>query len=169
MRKVFPKILGILIAFSIIPVQALAVQSGGGYTVYDQVVPIKGISSGGSFNSTSSGHPIGQKVTGGGYIFTSGIFNLGTTSSSGGGGGGGGGGSGGGGGGTITISPEERRKILKFADFNHDNVVDLEDLSILLYHYQHTELGIEPYDLNSDGVIDITDISVMLYYWEITS
>ena len=88
-----------------------------------------------------------------------------------------GGGGGGGGGGGITISnwtlpkasQDEKKRIFKIADFNHDGVVDLSDLSILLFHYQHPEKGIKLYDLNNDGVLDIGDVSIMLYYWDITS
>ncbi|MFA6397745.1 MAG: hypothetical protein WDK96_02775 [Candidatus Paceibacterota bacterium] len=86
------------------------------------------------------------------------------------GGGGGGGGSGISGGNNIPpISQEEKIKIIKIADFNKDGKVDIIDLSILLYHYQHPELtDYTMYDLNDDAVVDIVDISIMFYYWSVT-
>ena len=75
----------------------------------------------------------------------------------------------GGGGSLQKATPEERAKILKIADFNHDGRVDVEDLSILLYYYGKTGPQIIPYDLNGDGKIDIIDTSILLYYWDITS
>ena len=84
----------------------------------------------------------------------------------------GGGGSGGGGSAPSApeqASPAERQSIVKAADFNGDGVVDMSDLSILLYYYGKTGSAAGRYDLNGDGVVDISDISIMLYYWEITS
>jgi hypothetical protein len=76
-----------------------------------------------------------------------------------------------GGGSTIEpkkATPEEKKKILKVADFNNDGRVDVTDLSILLYYYGLTDARISHYDLNSDGAIDIIDTSIMLYYWQVT-
>jgi hypothetical protein len=67
------------------------------------------------------------------------------------------------------VSEEERRRIIRVADFNRDGYVDLVDMSILLYYYGHTGPEIIPYDLSNDGVIDIIDASILLYYWEMTS
>lgn len=78
----------------------------------------------------------------------------------------------GGGGGNWTLpkaTADEKKKILKVADFNQDGVVNLSDLSILLYYYQHPEADITKYDLNADKKIDIVDISIMIYYWGVTS
>lgn len=51
------------------------------------------------------------------------------------------------------------------ADFNNDNIVDISDLSIMLYWWGKTGVQIQKYDLNSDGIIDITDASIMFYHW----
>jgi hypothetical protein len=84
---------------------------------------------------------------------------------------GGGGGIGGGSGDWAApkATPEEKKAILKIADFNKDGRVDVVDLSILLYYFDHTDAKIKQYDLNGDGKIDLIDVSIMLYYWEITS
>jgi len=51
------------------------------------------------------------------------------------------------------------------ADFNHDGLVNIIDLSIILYYYNDTGSLIKSYDLSGDGKIDISDISILLYYW----
>lgn len=79
---------------------------------------------------------------------------------------------GGGGGGTYEypkLTQEEKKRIIKIADFNKDNRVDIEDLSILLYYYGISGKEIASYDLNKDKTIDILDVSIMLYYWSVTS
>lgn len=66
-------------------------------------------------------------------------------------------------------TPEQKKQIVTVADFNGDGLVDITDLSILLYYYEHTGWQVARYDLNSDKTVDIVDVSVMLYYWEVTS
>ena len=51
------------------------------------------------------------------------------------------------------------------ADINNDGVVDLVDLSILLYYYNKTADVQTRYDFNEDGKVDLIDISILLYYW----
>ncbi len=65
-------------------------------------------------------------------------------------------------------TPEEKKQIIKIADFNGDGRVDISDMSIMLYYYGQTTSASARYDLTADGAVDIVDISVMLYYWEIT-
>lgn len=72
---------------------------------------------------------------------------------------------GGGGGGYILLPRARALKGLLRADFNNDGLVDIADLSILLYHYGRRGAGIDPFDFNKDGVVDILDISILLYYW----
>lgn len=67
------------------------------------------------------------------------------------------------------ITPEEKKKIIKVADFNGDGRVDISDLSIILFYFDQIGSTIEKYDLNHDGTIDIADVSIMLYYWEVTT
>ena len=50
-------------------------------------------------------------------------------------------------------------------DLNGDGVVDLQDLSILLFWLPRTEPGALVYDLNCDGKLDFADISVLFYHW----
>lgn len=79
---------------------------------------------------------------------------------------------GGGGGGGISIpplTPAEIQAMRVAADFNHDGVVNLSDLSIMLYYYGQTGSAIERYDLNHDGTLDISDISIVMYYWQVTT
>lgn len=47
-------------------------------------------------------------------------------------------------------------------DFNCDNRVDIQDLSIMLFYWDKPQ---RPYDINDDGRIDIQDVSILLYYW----
>lgn len=57
----------------------------------------------------------------------------------------------------------------KPADFDCDGLIDIADLSILLYYAKFAEdTGevIAYYDLSQDGEIDIRDISIMFYYWD---
>ncbi len=75
-------------------------------------------------------------------------------------------------GGVTTLpkaTPEERKMIVKIADFNGDGVVDIADLSILLFYFQKQGWQVSRYDLNNDDSVDIVDISIMLYYWAVTS
>jgi hypothetical protein len=53
----------------------------------------------------------------------------------------------------------------QIADFNCDGLVNIIDLSILLYYYNQTGAGVAPYDLNEDGMINLSDVSIMFYYW----
>jgi len=84
----------------------------------------------------------------------------------------GGGGSGfvGGGGGTgylnVSITPITiRERVLQGADLNGDGLVDIVDLSILLYYYEQTGTSVWRYDFNGSGEVDFPDVSVMMFYW----
>lgn len=49
------------------------------------------------------------------------------------------------------------------ADFNHDSVVDVSDLSILAVNWrQKTNMG----DANGDGFVDISDLSILAQNWQ---
>lgn len=74
---------------------------------------------------------------------------------------------GGGGGGVQETFPYVPGKLCKIADFNCDGVVDILDLSILLYYQHKTGDIIKPYDLNDDGEVGLPDASVMFYYWDL--
>lgn len=50
------------------------------------------------------------------------------------------------------------------ADFNCDGVVDLADLSALLYLSAYSPLD-NPADINNDQSIDLADASSLFYYW----
>lgn len=71
-----------------------------------------------------------------------------------------------GGGGGFVIIPSVRSIVgLQRVDINNDGLINIVDLSIMLYHYGKSGGGIASYDFNKDGVIDILDISILLYYW----
>lgn len=69
------------------------------------------------------------------------------------------------GGGGFGSTPTEPIKILKLADLNGDNRVNIIDLSILLYYASKPVTSGSRYDLNNDGKIDIVDVSILFYYW----
>lgn len=48
------------------------------------------------------------------------------------------------------------------ADINKDGKVNLIDFSILLFHWNTTDVLA---DLNQDNSVNLTDVSVMLFYW----
>ncbi len=54
----------------------------------------------------------------------------------------------------------------KIADFNCDGVVNIFDLSVLLYYIGRSGSEIIPYDLNEDSKIDFVDTSIVFYYWD---
>lgn len=73
---------------------------------------------------------------------------------------------------TTTIDANTKREILKIADFNFDEEVNILDLSILLYYinqpYQeYSNTGFSFYDLNKDHKIDFLDVSILFYYWDL--
>jgi hypothetical protein len=72
--KMFRITLQIFFLLLIIPTNAFAIQSGGGYTVNDQVTPIQGGVSGSGYTSVSSGNPAPTSVNGNGFTSTGGIF-----------------------------------------------------------------------------------------------
>lgn len=83
-------------------------------------------------------------------------------------GGGGGGGSYTGGVGSYFLPPlflPPAKFLPKNADLNDDGVVNLVDMSILLYYYNKSTQLKPRYDFNSDGRVDLIDISILLYYW----
>ena len=47
-------------------------------------------------------------------------------------------------------------------DINHDCLVNLVDLSILMSHW---ETSYSEGDLNADGIIDLTDLSILMSHW----
>ncbi len=55
--------------------------------------------------------------------------------------------------------------ILQKVDLSGDCLVDLVDLSILLYYYERSGSDISRYDFNDNGIVDFPDISVMMFYW----
>ncbi|MEK7180765.1 MAG: hypothetical protein AAB738_00305 [Patescibacteria group bacterium] len=70
------------------------------------------------------------------------------------------------------IKPEIKKPIspcdditLQKVDLNGDCLVDLVDLSILLYYYDRTGNEISRYDFNDNGIVDFPDVSVMMFYW----
>jgi hypothetical protein len=157
MKKVFPFSIGILVLALGVPVITLATQSGGGYTVYDQVSPIKGFATGGAYSTVVGGHPITKSSTGNGITVTGDIYSLGVTGTTLGTGGGGGGSD------TYTYKEKTKKPNCKYADLNCDGRVTSVDLSILLYYFDRPINN--DYDLNNDGKIDIVDVSILYYYW----
>jgi len=75
------------------------------------------------------------------------------------------------GGGGVPIKTPERppspcdNLALQRVDLNGDCLVDLIDLSILLYYYNQSGLGVSRYDLDNSLIVDFADISVMMFYW----
>lgn len=72
----------------------------------------------------------------------------------------------------IKPGPEVKRPVspcdditLQKVDLSGDCLVDLVDLSILLYYYNKSGLEIRRYDFNDSGVVDFPDVSVMMFYW----
>ncbi len=55
----------------------------------------------------------------------------------------------------------------KIADFNCDDLVNILDLSILLYYQNKSGSAIGFYDLNKDGKVGFADASIMFYYWDL--
>lgn len=56
-------------------------------------------------------------------------------------------------------------KILQLVDLNRDEVIDMADLSIMLFYFDKPRAAASRYDLNNDGKLDILDISILFYYW----
>ncbi len=52
--------------------------------------------------------------------------------------------------------------VIRSADLNNDNRVNLIDFSILLYWWGEKNSSV---DLNHDGIINLPDFSIMMYYW----
>jgi len=50
-------------------------------------------------------------------------------------------------------------------DLNFDGLVDIFDLSILLFYWQTSEPANVCADINVDGIVNIIDFSIMLYWW----
>ena len=66
---------------------------------------------------------------------------------------------------SLPISPPLIPPAFQRADFNGDNLVDIIDLSILLYHYYQTGQEDARYDLSNNGIVDFPDVSILMYYW----
>ncbi len=73
---------------------------------------------------------------------------------------------------TLPLQPEQPlipspcdNLALQKVDLNGDCMVDLIDLSILLYYYGGRGGGIQQYDFNNNGQVDFPDVSVMMFYW----
>ena len=64
----------------------------------------------------------------------------------------------------VPVKPIKKWK----ADLNGDGLVDMRDLSILLYHWT-SSMFYTPYnkdaDLNGDGAINLKDVSLMISLW----
>ncbi len=54
---------------------------------------------------------------------------------------------------------------LQRVDLSGDCLVDLIDLSILLYYYEREGPAISRYDFNDNNRVDFPDVSVMMFYW----
>jgi len=59
--------------------------------------------------------------------------------------------------------PKEIPDVIKKADINGDDRVNLVDFSILLYNWGIPKSPAA--DLNSDGKVDLADFSIMMYWW----
>lgn len=87
-----------------------------------------------------------------------------------------------GGGGSFQIGPQPTQKLkpsleplvppspcdepsVQRADLNGDCLIDIVDLSILLFYYDQTGKDATPYDLNDNSVVDFPDVSIMMFYW----
>jgi len=57
---------------------------------------------------------------------------------------------------------EKAPEIVRSADLNRDDKVNLIDFSILLYWWGKENPSV---DLNQDGLVNLSDFSIMLYYW----
>lgn len=78
------------------------------------------------------------------------------------------------GGGTVKIGPSLEPLVppspcdelsVQRADLSGDCLVDIIDLSILLFYYGRSDSIVAPYDLNGNAVVDFPDISIMMFYW----
>lgn len=56
-------------------------------------------------------------------------------------------------------------EVVQRIDLNYDCKVDLIDLSILLYYYEHTGPEVSRYDFNDNDVVDFPDVSILMFYW----
>lgn len=70
----------------------------------------------------------------------------------------------GGGGGGARVGLQLNCQI---ADFNCDNLVNIFDLSILLYYMDQPSPVVDLYDLSKDNKVDFVDTSIVFYYWDI--
>ena len=59
---------------------------------------------------------------------------------------------------TLTPTPVP----FKTGDINHDNKIDIQDLSYLLSHWNTNDVLA---DLNHDGKVNVTDLSALLTNW----
>ncbi|MCP4199635.1 MAG: dockerin [Proteobacteria bacterium] len=60
---------------------------------------------------------------------------------------------------TVTLTPDTPAPNCKRYDFNHDNIIDLDDINIVLYNSIFMGAPFDAaYDLVSDGIVDIADI-----------
>lgn len=53
----------------------------------------------------------------------------------------------------------------KAGDINCDGIIDIADMSILLYWWQDGSADANPGDMNSDGKVDLSDLSIMFFNW----
>ena len=62
----------------------------------------------------------------------------------------------------LVLSPDGGRN--GRGDFNHNGVIDAEDVRIEASHWPRRSVGAAdaPYDINADGVIDVTDIMLLV-------
>jgi len=117
------------------------------YASYPELTAVAASSGGGG----SSGGSIGVAAGGGGSAAGSGTVSGTTTTPS----------------GTPSSSPILQPTLptgFECVDLNHDNRVDIIDLSILLYYYGR----LPPSGWCSfleNGVVDFKDVSILMYYW----
>jgi hypothetical protein len=51
-------------------------------------------------------------------------------------------------------------------DINADHVVDQSDLTVIVGHWQQTNVGYANGDLNLDGIVDQTDLTQIVGSWQ---
>jgi hypothetical protein len=64
----------------------------------------------------------------------------------------------------IPPSPCDELSVQR-ADLNRDCLIDIVDLSILLFYYERSGPDAVLFDLNGNSVVDFPDVSIMMFYW----
>ena len=68
-------------------------------------------------------------------------------------------------GGQSELSAEKGYTVLRSADLNVDNIVDLTDFSILMYSYGKVNFPNQAADISDDNIVDLVDFSIMMSNW----